>query len=264
MRDWQLPVGVTRALWDSFHNPDLARQYDALLEGTPLLRHDLAFFDEHCPRPGKTLDLGAGTGRLSIPLAERTYQPVAVDLSREMLNLLRSKAERAGVVVPSVCANIADLRMFADQSFDYVACLFSTLGLVVGASARKQVFDHAFRVLKPGGVFVFHVHNRWFNAWTTHGRNILWQEWFGAWTGKNAPGDYEMPAHHGAGRWTMHLFTRGEIRAMVRSAGFYLRELKPIAASETGELPMPWLVPPFRCYGYLVAAIKEQPMAEKP
>jgi SAM-dependent methyltransferase len=69
--DWQLPPGVSRGLWDYLHDPNLARNYDASLAGTPLLENDLRFVAWHCPRPGRLIDLGCGTGRLLIPLADR-------------------------------------------------------------------------------------------------------------------------------------------------------------------------------------------------
>ncbi len=50
--DWQLPPGVTRPLWDYLHDPDIARQYDARLAGTPLLTLDIAFVLDHCRPPG--------------------------------------------------------------------------------------------------------------------------------------------------------------------------------------------------------------------
>ena len=68
--DWQLPTGVSRALWDYFHDPELARRYDASLEGTPLLQFDQQFVLEHCRPAGTLIDLGCGTGRLTLTLAQ--------------------------------------------------------------------------------------------------------------------------------------------------------------------------------------------------
>jgi hypothetical protein len=69
--DWQLPPGVDRGLWDYLHNPDLARNYDNYLADSSLPRVDEEFVAGHCPRPGKLIDLGCGTGRLLIPFARR-------------------------------------------------------------------------------------------------------------------------------------------------------------------------------------------------
>ena len=133
----------------------------------------LRFVEEHCPRPGWLLDLGCGTGRLLIPFARRGYPVLGVDLSEEMLAVARDKADAAGVRVHLLHANLAELDGLRDGGFDYAACLFSTLGMVMGAANRRRVVGHAFRLLRPGGRFVLHVHNRWFNVWNGPGRAWL-------------------------------------------------------------------------------------------
>jgi ubiquinone/menaquinone biosynthesis C-methylase UbiE len=254
--DWQLPTGVSRALWDALHDPAIARNYDALLEGTPLLSVDQAFVLQHCRPPGRTIDLGCGTGRLALTLAQHGYQPVGVDLAPEMLKVLGEKAAALGLEVPRVCANLVELGMFADATFDHAACLFSTLGLIVGDAARRQMLLHVQRILRPGGLFVLHVHNRWFNLWTAPGRRLLLREMVGSWLGRQPRGDYEMPPQHGIGSVTMHLFTRGEIVRLLRSCGFRIVEVRPVALRPDGRLPWAWWLGRFRSYGYLIAARK--------
>jgi len=254
--DWQLPTGVSRALWDYFHDPAVARNYDADLQGTPLLSIDQQFVLEHCRPVGKIIDLGCGTGRLAITLAQHGYAPIAVDLSPEMLKVLGAKAASLGLAIPRVCANLVELGMFADQSFDHAACLFSTLGLVVGAEARRRVVAQVHRLLRPGGVFVLHVHNRWFNFWTAHGRRLLFRDMFSSWLGRGVSGDYEMPPHQGVGRLTMHLFTCGEIVGLLRSCGFTIDEVRPLSLRPDGRLACPWWFGRWRSYGYLIAARK--------
>src|SRR5947209_5118889 len=131
--DWQLPPGVTRTLWDYLHDPDIAQQYDARLAGTPLLTLDQHFVLEQCRPPGRILDLGCGTGRLALTLAQHAYQPLAVDLSPEMLRVLGAKAGAAGVAIPRLCANLVELGCLDDATFDHAACLFGTLGMIAGA-----------------------------------------------------------------------------------------------------------------------------------
>jgi SAM-dependent methyltransferase len=249
--DWQLPTGVSRALWDYFHDPELARSYDASLAGTPLLQIDQQFVLEHCRPAGRIIDLGCGTGRLTLTLAQAGYQPVGVDLSLPMLQVLREKAAALGVSAPCVCGNLVELGIFADGAFDHAACLFSTLGLIVGAAARARAVTHVHRLLKPGGVFVVHVHNRWFNFWTGAGRRLLLKEMMTSWSGRGTSGDYVMP-----GGLTMHLFTRGEIVALLQKAGFAIVEVRPISLSADGRLTSPWWFGGLRSYGYLIAARK--------
>jgi predicted esterase len=88
---------VTRGLWDYLHDPGVARNYDASLAGTPLFAVDQRFVERHCPRPGRLLDLGCGTGRLLLEFGRRGYDVVGVDLSAEMLAVAQAKATAAGV-----------------------------------------------------------------------------------------------------------------------------------------------------------------------
>lgn len=252
--DWQLPPGVSRALWEYFHDPANARNYDESLAGTPLLSIDQDFVLEHCRPAGHLIDLGCGTGRLAITLGQRGYDVLAVDLSPEMLTVLREKSAAFGLDIPCVCANLVDLSALADRSFDHAACLFSTLGLIVGADARRRFLTHVHRLMKPGGVFVLHVHNRWFHLGTKHGRQLLWNNWM-----RGAGGDYDMPAHDGVGRLTMHLYTRHEIVGLLHSVGLEIIELRPVSLRSDGRLPCPWWFGSLRSYGYLIAAKKHKP-----
>ncbi len=242
-------------MWDYFHDPAIARSYDQSLIDTPLLSLDQAFVLEHCT-PGSIVDLGSGTGRLAITLAQHGYRPVAVDLSPEMLKVLGEKAAGLKLAIPAVCANLVELGVFADQSFEHAACLFSTVGLIVGSDARRRFIAHVYRIMRPGGIFVLHVHNRWFNMWTSHGRRLLMRELLASCLRRGASGDYEMPAHDGIGRLTMHLFTRREIVGLLRSVGFAIGEVRPLGLRADGQLPWPWWFGRLRSYGYLIAARK--------
>src|SRR5262249_39440811 len=154
---------------------------------------DQAFVLAYCRPPGRLLDLGCGTGRLALTVARHGYRPVAVDLSPEMLRVLGDKARAAGLDIPRLAANLVELDCITDATFATVACLFGTLGMVTGAEARQKVVGHAFRVLRPGGTFALHVHNRWFNVWTRPGRRLLLADLLRSALGRRRPGDYEMP-----------------------------------------------------------------------
>ena len=57
------------------------------------------------PPPARVLDVGAGTGFLSIILARQGYEVSALDLSPGMLGQLRDKAARSGLSIHTVEAN---------------------------------------------------------------------------------------------------------------------------------------------------------------
>jgi SAM-dependent methyltransferase len=252
--DWQLPPGVSRGLWDYLHDADLARHYDANLAGTPLLTLDLKFAEQQFSAPGRLIDLGCGTGRLLVPFARGGFWVLGVDLSAAMLRVAGARAEAAGVTVHRLLANIVELDGLRDGSFDYAACLFSTLGMVTGAAERRRVLGHVHRLLRPGGRFVLHVHNRWFNFWNPHGRRWLARDVFRSIAARADAGDRTMPVHQGVAGLSLHLFTRREAARLLGEAGFRVREVRPVSLREDGMVPWPWWFAWLRAYGYLIAA----------
>src|SRR5262249_29299627 len=151
----------------------VARGYDAYLQCSSLFAVDLAFALAHLAPPGRLLDLGCGTGRLLLAAAAAGHRPLGVDLSAEMLAVARDKARAAGAAVDLLQATTTALGCLPAASFDHAACLFSTLGMVAGSDMRRRAVAETFRVLRPGGRFVLHVHNWWFNTFDREGRRWL-------------------------------------------------------------------------------------------
>lgn len=234
--DWQLPPGTDRGLWDYVRNAEVARDYDAALAGTPLLEVDLPFAERWLQPPGRLIDLGCGTGRLLISFAQRGYSCVGVDLSEAMLAQARAKADRAGATVELVKANLVELDVLPAAAFDHAACLFSTFGLIRGRANRQRMLGHVRRIVRPGGRFVLHVHNRWFHSW-----NPL------------ASGERTAPQQRG-GALTLHHFRRREITRDLGAAGFRILHIEAISTRPGGRLHLPWFFAGLRAYGYLITA----------
>src|SRR5262249_8738368 len=192
------------------------------------------------------------TGRLLVAFAATGFWGLGVDLSEDMLRVTGEKADAAGVRVHRLQANLVELDAVADQSFDYAACLFSTLGMIAGADARARVVRHAYRALRPGGRFVLHVHNRWFNVWDPQGRAWLVRDLLRS-LGRKPGGDRLMPVHQGVAGLTLHLFTRREAVRLLRKAGFRLLDVQPLSLRPDGRLPWPAWFGWLRAYGYLLA-----------
>jgi SAM-dependent methyltransferase len=68
--------------------------------------------------PASVLDAGAGTGFVSLMLADLGYQVNAVDFSAQMLAVLRSKADRLGLNIRTLHADAAHPP--SDERFDAV------------------------------------------------------------------------------------------------------------------------------------------------
>ncbi|HEY3788888.1 MAG TPA: class I SAM-dependent methyltransferase [Urbifossiella sp.] len=238
--DWQLPPGVDRGLWDYLNSTEMAAGYDEQMAASPLARADVAFCEKWFPEPGKLLDMGCGTGRLCLYFAKKGFECVGVDLSEEMLAKARTLQEahsmpRVGSGSANfIQANLIDLKQWPDSSFEYAACLFSTLGMIRGEENRVQVLANAFRLLKPGGRFVLHVHNRYFPG-------LGWRNW-----GK---GDITMPQAYGGAPLTLFHFTLRDILLRLAEMGFEVKEVRAVGI-DGAEPRWPRRL---RAYGYLLA-----------
>jgi len=236
--DWQLPPGVDRGLWDYLHADEMVATYDEQMRVSPLAAADVAFCERVFSTTGKLVDLGCGTGRLCVHFAGKGYDCVGVDLSDEMLAKARENEPR----VSWVKGNLVDLAELPTASFDYAACLFSTLGMVRGAENRAKVVANAFRLLKPGGRFVLHAHNRYFGGLGTS--RVLGQRWKTLLASATA-GDITMSQAYGGAPLTLHHFTQREVTGLLEAAGFAVRELFAIGDDgqpATGSRVYGWLV----------------------
>jgi SAM-dependent methyltransferase len=67
--------------------------------------------------PGPLLEVGVGTGRVSLPLHRRGREVIGIDLSRPMLDRYRAKAAAAGLLPPPLLRADATRLPFRDACF---------------------------------------------------------------------------------------------------------------------------------------------------
>lgn len=127
-----------RAMWASGNYPTMVETF--LLPLGPRLVEACGVTEG-----ARVLDVAAGTGNASVPAAQCGAH-VASDLTPELLDAGRSRAERAGVGLDWVPADAEHLP-FPDGSFDIV---MSSIG-VMFAPHHQEAADEMVRVLRPGG-----------------------------------------------------------------------------------------------------------------
>jgi SAM-dependent methyltransferase len=102
---------------------------------------------------GCALELGIGTGRVALPLAQRGVQVRGIDLSSAMVAKLREKpgADAVGVTI----GDFATTRV--EGSFALVYLVFNTIMNLTSQVAQVACFRNASAHLEPGGCFVIEV-----------------------------------------------------------------------------------------------------------
>ena len=128
-----------RAMWASGDYPSMVETF--LLPLGPRLVEACAI------EPGaRVLDVAAGTGNASLEAARSGAHVTASDLTPELLDAGRARAEAAGAELEWVEAD-AERLPFEDESFDVV---ISAIG-VMFAPHHQLAADELVRVCKPGG-----------------------------------------------------------------------------------------------------------------
>jgi len=94
---------------------------------------------------GAILDVGAGTGRVALRLAEQGHDVTALDIDPELLAVLEANADERGLRIATIAADAAD---FHGGPFDLIAVPMQTIQLL---PERSGFFACAKRALKPGG-----------------------------------------------------------------------------------------------------------------
>ena len=243
---------MPRGTWDYAQSEDIAEGYDHEFAVNSLFEFDQSVLQRHFTKPGRIIDLGSGTGRLLVPFPRRGFRGLAVDLSPPMLAIVGEKAKLEDLPIDRLMANIAELDCLRDASADYGICMFSTLGMVKGSANRRRMLDHVRRILKPGGTFVLHVHNRWYNLFNPQGRAWLAAGVVGWLLGRDEePGD-KFFSYYGVPRMFLHVFTRSELTALVKAAGFEIVEFIPLDTQRRHALRWPWLFGRLRANGWIV------------
>ena len=104
------------------------------------------------------LDAACGTGSMTIELSGRGYDMTGVDLSPDMLNVARERAEAAGLSekILFLCQDLGELDLYG--TVDACVCCLDSVNHITDPEALYSFFDRLHRCfLTPGGVLIFDI-----------------------------------------------------------------------------------------------------------
>jgi len=102
---------------------------------------------------GRALELGIGTGRIALPLAQRGVPVHGIELSKAMVARLRAKpgGEDIGVTIGDFATTTVD------GTFAVAYLVFNTIMNLTTQAAQVACFRNVAAQLEPGGCFVIEV-----------------------------------------------------------------------------------------------------------
>jgi SAM-dependent methyltransferase len=158
------PARLPAALVDDLVDAGSREHYeDAVLYDYEYRRRraDVTFYREFAAMRSahRILELGAGSGRVTVPLARDGRQVVAMDRSPAMLARLRDRVARLPAAVATRIATVAgDLRTFSVEGrFPMVIAAFNVLEHLYTRGEVTACLERIAAHLIPGGTFVFDV-----------------------------------------------------------------------------------------------------------
>ncbi len=130
---------------DFYRRPEL---YDLEYQD---LEEDLAYYQALARSAGRVLELGAGSGRVTLPMASTGASVVAVDLSTAMLARLRARLEDSPLPIEVVHGDFTELAL--ERRFPLVVMAFNVIHHIHTPEGILKVFEVVKDHLEAGGRF---------------------------------------------------------------------------------------------------------------
>jgi SAM-dependent methyltransferase len=131
----------------STYGESVAPSYDAMY---PACDETMVATLARLARDGRALELGIGTGRVALPLAEKGIEVCGIDASPSMIEKLRAK--RGGENIPVTTGDFADVAV--EGEYDLIYVVFNTFFALLTQEEQTRCFENVAERLSSRGVFV--------------------------------------------------------------------------------------------------------------
>jgi SAM-dependent methyltransferase len=159
----------------------VARFYD--LDREPLA--DLPFYVSRIPSANaRVLELGCGTGRITIPLARYCGLIQGIELSKAMLEICRAKLGQASALAQKVSVKLGDITNFdLGTTFDLIIAPYRVLQNLETDGEVARLFRCVRSHLAQGGTCILNVFNMRYStpealvaAWSQQVEELDWED----------------------------------------------------------------------------------------
>lgn len=186
-------IGSASSIMSSYER--FAYVYDTLMADIPYV----AYADwvshyapsEHFPT---LLDVGCGTGVLSLLFAEKGYTVSGLDLSEDMLAIAAERFQEAHIDIPLFCMSMDELDGF--QEVDVITIAIDSFNYVKEQNAVIETLKRIFEALRVGGQLFFDVHSIYKMDEVFLNGPFTYDDGEMAYIWHTEPGEYEHSVYH--------------------------------------------------------------------
>jgi len=189
-------------------------------------------------RQKKVLEIGAGTGRDSFPLAEQGATVVQLDYAENSLRILKRLAEESSLPVSIVGGDTFGLP-FRDDTFDII--FHQGLLEHFREPVAERLLRENIRVLKQGGLLLVDVPQRWHSYTVAKHILIAMNKWFAGWERSFSVGELRsllrtlgLTPIYTYGEWMYPSFFYRAFRELLKKVGWTLPLYPTIGRPLTG------------------------------
>ena len=121
--------------------------------------NDVVFYRQYCKKiGGNVLEFGAGTGRISIPIADENIKITALDINKEMIEKLSQKI-KGKTVEKNIITIQGDMKNIEiNEKFSSVIIPARALLLAENEKEQIQILKNAKNHLKKNGKIIFDIY----------------------------------------------------------------------------------------------------------
>jgi ubiquinone/menaquinone biosynthesis C-methylase UbiE len=136
MSDYKNKYDIVAGIYDQYVNADF----------------DLGFWVKECQKEKVVLELAAGTGRITIPLAKAGIRVTALDISPKLLSQLRKKARESKVKVKIIEADMRNFKL--GTKYPLIILPFHSIQELLKPADHIATFRQVAKHLQTGGRFI--------------------------------------------------------------------------------------------------------------
>ncbi|MDO4553998.1 MAG: class I SAM-dependent methyltransferase [Lachnospiraceae bacterium] len=131
-----------------------AMVYDTFMDNVPYEKWANEYeqiLSQYGIRDGLILDLGCGTGNMTLQFQKKGFDMIGVDLSLDMLEIAREKS--MGTNILYLQQDMCEFELYG--TVRAVICVCDSLNYILEPDQLSQIFSLVDNYLDPGGIFLF-------------------------------------------------------------------------------------------------------------